>query len=221
MLILCGNAMTRKKIFHLFLLVALAFFSWLMLLICLQYIPVHFDVAFLRIKQQEIKMPHYQLAFFTHVYVSLFTILAGFTQFSHLLRKKYTRVHRGIGQLYVVIILFLAAPSGLILAWYAKAGVWSQLSFTTLSILWFLFTYLAFRKAVKKEFYEHKKFMYYSYALTLSAITLRLWKWLIANTVEWPPQETYIVVAWLGWTLNLGIAYMFIHYKRLKPKGYS
>ncbi len=199
--------MNKKIVLNIFILLVLAYFTWLMLLICMQYIPINFDVAFLRIKQQEIKLPHYQIAFFTHVYTSLFTILAGFTQFSKTIRTNCKKLHRTIGKLYVFIVLCFAAPSGLVLAFYAKAGFWSQLSFIILSVLWFAFTFLAFRKAVKKDFVAHKKFMYFSYALTLSAITLRLWKYIIANTLVLPPHETYIIVAWLAWTLNLLIAY--------------
>jgi uncharacterized membrane protein len=217
MKVLFGTAMNKKFIINILLLVALAFFTWLMLLICIQYIPIDFDVAFLRIKQEQIKMPHYQIAFFTHVYTSLFTILAGFTQFSDYLRKKYSALHRNIGKLYIFIILFLAAPSGLVLACYAKGGFWSQLSFIILSVLWFVFTWVAFRKALKKDFVAHKKYMYYSYALTLSAITLRLWKYIIANTLAWPPHETYIIVSWLAWTLNLALAYFLLKSKNDIP----
>lgn len=206
--------MNKKTIFNILVLTTLAFFSWLMLLICIQYIPINFDVAFLRIKQTEIQNTHYQIAFFTHVYTSLFTILAGFTQFSAWFRKKYTPAHRIIGKIYVYLILFLAGPSGLVLAYYAKGGFWSQLSFIILSILWLTFTFLAIRKAVQKDFRSHKKFMYFSYALTLSAISLRLWKYIIANTLALPPHETYIIVAWLAWTLNLAVAYFL--FKREK-----
>jgi len=208
--------MNKKLIINIIALLVLVFFSWLMLLICLQYIPINFDVAFLRIKQQEIQIPHYQVAFFAHVYTSLFTILAGFTQFSTWLRRKYTKLHRTIGKAYVFIILLLAGPSGLVLAYYAKGGFWSQLSFIILSIFWLVFTFLAFRTALKKDFVAHKKFMFYSYALTLSAISLRLWKWIIANTIALPPHETYIIVAWLAWTLNLIVAYVLFKYQYRK-----
>ncbi len=207
MRILFGNVMSKKRMLNITVLAALAFFFWLMLLICIQYVPINFDVAFLRIKQTEIQHPHYQVAFFTHVYTSLFTLLAGLTQFSSLFRKKFTLAHRSIGKIYIYLILLLAGPSGMVLAYYAKGGFWSQLSFILLSCLWMLFTFLALRKTIQKKFETHKKFMYFSYALTLSAITLRLWKYIIANTIALPPHETYIIVSWLAWTLNLVVAY--------------
>jgi hypothetical protein len=42
-----------------------------------------------------------------------------------------------------------------------------------------------------------------SYALTLSAVTLRLWKWGIVAVFAPPPMDTYRLVAWLGWLGNL------------------
>ena len=49
-----------------------------------------------------------------------------------------------------------------------------------------------------------------SYALTLSAITLRGWKFLIANTTELPPMNIYQIVAWSGWVINLIIVEYYI-----------
>jgi hypothetical protein len=56
-----------------------------------------------------------------------------------------------------------------------------------------------------------------SYALTLSAITLRAWKYAITNTVEVPPMDVYRAVAWLGWVVNLGVAEYIIY--RLRKKS--
>ena len=55
-----------------------------------------------------------------------------------------------------------------------------------------------------------------SYALTLSAITLRAWKFGINNSFELPPMDVYRAVAWLGWVVNLGIAELIIY--RLKNR---
>jgi hypothetical protein len=71
-------------------------------------------------------------------------------------------------------------------------------------------------KAKKLDFKSHKNYMIRSYALTLSAITLRAWKFLIMNLFEFPPMDVYRTVAWLGWGLNLIIAEYFIFKKRVE-----
>lgn len=50
-----------------------------------------------------------------------------------------------------------------------------------------------------------------SFALTLSAITLRCWKVFFANFTDIPPMDRYRLIAWLGWTLNLLIAEWYIY----------
>ncbi len=182
---------------------AIGYFSYLMLLITLQYIPINFDVAFLRLKQNEIARVHYQYAFFFHVYASFVVLITGISQFSDYLRARYKTFHRMLGKMYVVLVLLVASPSGLIMAFYANGGISSQLSFTIMAVLWFFFTYKAYQYARNRKWTLHKKFMLRSYALTLSAISLRLFKWIIVSTVAWPPMDTYRFVAWAGWMVNL------------------
>lgn len=50
------------------------------------------------------------------------------------------------------------------------------------------------------------EFMIRSYALTLSAITLRAWKMGLANFTDIAPMDRYRIVAWLGFVLNLLLA---------------
>jgi hypothetical protein len=79
-----------------------------------------------------------------------------------------------------------------------------------LSFLWLYFTSVALIKAKNKEYKAHQRFMIRSYALTLSAITLRIWKFLIMNYLEIPPMDVYRIVAWLGWGLNIILAEWYI-----------
>lgn len=185
--------------------ILIGYFSYLMILITWQYIPIDFKAAFLNIKQDVIGLKHYQWAFFTHVYSSIFVLLIGLPQFSTLIRLKAQLIHRYLGLIYVGLILFVSSPSGLIMAYYANGGWGSKTSFILQAILWFYFTYKAFSAAKKHDWSLHQKMMIRSYALTLSAISLRLFKWGIVQTLEWPPMDTYKLVAWLGWTFNLAV----------------
>ena len=55
-----------------------------------------------------------------------------------------------------------------------------------------------------------------SYALTLSAITLRVWKYLIVLAFEPPPMDVYRLVAWLGFVPNVLFAEWWIRRVRKK-----
>ena len=62
--------------------------------------------------------------------------------------------------------------------------------------------------------------MILSYALTLSAFTLRAWKYGINNTFVFPPMDVYRAVAWLGWVPNILLAEFLIwRYRRIHHRG--
>jgi len=193
---------------------SLSYFTYLMILITIQYIPIKFDTAFLNIKQEEIKIQYYQIAFFSHVYTSIFVLISGITQFSKYLRNRFPVYHKILGKLYVFLILFIAAPSGFIMALHANGGVFSKISFSTQALLWFWFTYKAFKYIQKRKWINHQNFMLRSFALTLSAISLRLFKWIIVSTIELPPMDTYKIVSWLGGLFNLILVEIYLMNKK-------
>ena len=197
------------------LILIYAWFCWLMVTITIQYIPINLDVAFLRIKQDYIGFLHYQIAFFTHVFSAILVLLAGFTQFSKTIRTKYFWAHQWSGWMYVLITLVLAAPSGLILAVYANGGWSAQIGFSLLAILWFVFTIIAVHKARQKDIIAHRNWMWRSFALALSAITLRAWKYILVALFQPRPMDVYRMVAWLGWVINLVIIEWIIYKKKV------
>ena len=174
--------------------------------ITVAYIPYNTDVGFLRIKQQYIGNDSWRTAFFIHVYASIWVLFAGFTQFSRRLLKKNPRLHRMFGYIYVTDVLLITGPAGLLMGFYANGGLPSRIAFVTLAVLWIFFTAMALVRARQKDYKSHRAFMIRSYALTISALTLRAWKYAITNTWELPPMDVYRAVAWLGWVPNLLIA---------------
>ena len=192
------------------LLLILGFFSVLMIRITLPYLAFDDHVAFLRIKQWIIHNPVWKSAFYIHVTTSSFCLIAGFTQFSKTLRTRLPAIHRYAGWLYASVIILFAGPSGFIMSLYANGGLLSQTAFTTLSLLWIFFTIQAFRFVKQGNFMAHRNYMIRSFALTLSAITLRAWKFVIVLAFRPQPMDAYMLVAWLGWVPNLLVAEWYI-----------
>jgi uncharacterized membrane protein len=204
---------TSSQYIDFILLGLLAFFIYPMARITMQYIPYNTDVGFLQIKQEYIDIDFWRGAFFIHVYSSFFVLAAGFTQFSKQLLKIRPTLHRKLGYAYVLNILCITGPASLIMGFYANGGIYSRIGFVLLSILWLWFTYNAVSYAKQKKFKLHKAYMIRSFALTLSAITLRAWKYAITNTWELPPMDVYRMIAWLGWGVNLIVAEIYIRKK--------
>ncbi|MEO8000819.1 MAG: DUF2306 domain-containing protein [Arenimonas sp.] len=196
-------------------LVVLAIFCYLMLQIILRYVSFDTDASFLQIKQDYIGNKVWLTAFYVHVFSSLFALLAGLTQFSKKIRSYYPRVHRWVGRIYVLDILLVTGPAGLLMSFYANGGLGSRLAFLILSILWWYVTLQAWRAAVARDFARHRAFMLRSYALTLSAITLRLWKLGMAHYFGLPPMEIYRVAAWLGFVPNYLLVEIYLYRVRI------
>lgn len=193
-----------------FILLVYLYFFYLMLLITAQYVPFKNDVAFLGIKQDYVHLPHYIIAFAIHVFSSILVLLAGFTQFSPVIRKKFPKIHKRMGWLYAIVVVMLSGPSGLLIGIYANGGLSSRIAFCLLAILWIAFTIIAVLKIFKKQVFLHRVWMIRSFALALSAITLRAWKFLLVAVFHPKPMDVYQVVAWLGWVLNLIVAELII-----------
>ena len=184
-----------------------AYFFILMLQITLRYIPAGSEIAFLQIKQTEVNsIKAYLPIFYIHVYSAIFVLFAGFTQFNSKIQSGYKRVHRVLGYFYAAVVLLLAAPSGIFIGCFANGGIISKVSFVLLGILWFYFTIKAIILILKRDVINHKKYMWRSFALTCSAITLRLWKVILVYLFHPAPMDVYQIIAWLGWIPNLLLA---------------
>ena len=80
-----------------------------------------------------------------------------------------------------------------------------------LGIGWLVFTALAYYHIRQKNIELHRNFMIRSYAFTLSAVTLRGWMF-VFSWFYMDYYTSYLIVAWLSWSLNLAIAELIIFY---------
>jgi hypothetical protein len=121
-------------------------------------------------------------------------------------------VHRWLGRLYAYVVVYLSGPSGLIIGLYANGGISSRIAFCLLAVLWVVFTLLALQAMRQRNIKAHAHWMIRSYALALSAITLRAWKVAIIAALHPHPMDAYRTVAWLGWVGNLAAAELLIYW---------
>ena len=142
------------SILKILLIIGFGYFFWLMLKITLEYVPLDPNVSFLMIKQTEVQdRPEYLWFFYTHVYTSIFVLLAGFLA---ILRKDFRlkNFHINAGKIYIFLILLFAAPSGIYMGIFANGGFLSKISFVILGSLWWFSTFKAYQLARKKKFKE-------------------------------------------------------------------
>ena len=173
-------------------------------------------VGFLRFKQDYIHILWWKTAFYTHVFSIIFALLAGFTQFSNHILQRHHRLHRLVGKIYTVDVLFINFPATMIMAFYANGFLPTRAAFVILDCLWFWFTLKAVIAIQKRNVTAHKQFMVRSYALTLSAVTLRTWKIIITAFVHIDPLPLYMIDAWMGFVPNLLLAEWIIKKQKIK-----
>ncbi|MFB6455396.1 DUF2306 domain-containing protein [Chitinophaga sp. Hz27] len=205
-------AITILRLITLYLLLSVA--TILMLNTVLQYVSFKDNVGFLQYKQAYLHIGIWKLAFYTHVFSSILTLAAGFTQFMPSILQENKKLHRLIGRIYAWDILLINFPAGFIMAIYANGMLPSKIAFVVLDYLWAWFTLKAILAAKKGNIQLHKEFMIRSYALTLSAITLRTWKVVLGNTLVPDPELLYKIDAWLGFVPNILLAEWYIRNNR-------
>jgi uncharacterized membrane protein len=174
------------------------------------YLNGNIDVGFLLTKQHILHVDIWRYAFYAHITFSLPVLLFGFLQLSEQLRLKFPGTHRFIGKFYIGAIVLISAPSGLIMGIFANGGLPAKFSFILLSILWWYFSFMAYRSIRLGQVEKHRAFVYRSFALTLSAITLRTYVFLIPKIILIRGHDLYVMVSWLSWVPNLLIAELII-----------
>lgn len=154
------------------------------------------------------------LGFYTHITFGGLALLSGCTQFLPRLRQKRLGLHRSLGKAYVVSVL-LSGTAGLGIAFAASGGLFAQLGFGALAVLWLYTTIQAYLTIKRKEVTLHQHWMMRSYALCFAAVTLRLWLPLFLGALSMRFSEAYPIIAWLCWVPNLMVAEWII--RRAKP----
>jgi uncharacterized membrane protein len=193
----------RKILYYAFALGVLAF-SFIMLTKVIPYLSFERAINFLGTKTDEVlDKTHFMWAFYIHITSSLLVMPLGILQFSTYIARHKPSLHRILGKVYVVVILALAAPSGLVLASYANAGLAAKVGFTLQSLVWWVVTYIAWQEATQKRWLNHTHAMLRSFAVTLAAMSLRTESYIMYYYLDTKPIETYLTVTWLSWVGNL------------------
>jgi uncharacterized membrane protein len=156
----------------------------------------------------------------THAGFAATALLTGAVQFSRKVRQRHPTVHRVTGRVYVAGCL-LGAPAGLILSLGSAAGPIAAAGFGTLSILWFVTSAIGWQRASARQYLDHRRWMIRSWALTLSAVTLRLYLPL-SEMADLPEMPAYRAISFLCWVPNLLVAEVLLWWetnKFLEQKG--
>ena len=145
---------------------------------------------------------------FIHVAGAVTALLLGSVQFIPALRNGRTPPHRWVGRVYVLGVL-IGGVAGLILSTRSFAGPIATAGFGSLAVLWIGFTLLGWRAAVQGRFADHRRWIIRSWALTLAAVTLRIYLPLV-QVFDLDFLPWYRAISFLAWVPNLMLAEVWL-----------
>jgi len=143
-----------------------------------------------------------------HVGGAVTALVVGSMQFLPRLRRKASPPHRWTGRVYVVACL-VGGVAGLVLAPGSFAGPIASAGFGGLALLWIGVTIMGWRAATQGRFADHRRWMIRSWALTLAAVTLRLYLPLVM-ILDLPFLPWYRAISFLAWVPNLIAAELWL-----------
>jgi uncharacterized membrane protein len=152
-----------------------------------------------------------------HAAAAATALLVAPMQFRSRLRARRPGLHRVLGRVYVTGCL-IGGAAGMVLAFGASTGPVSTAGFGLLALLWVVATSQAWRLAMRRNLVSHREWMIRSFALTLAAVTLRLY----LPVAQWLPVEfdaAYRAISFLCWVPNLVVAEVYLRRRRRAREG--
>ncbi len=147
------------------------------------------------------------LAAWGHMIGGGIALLIGPFQFNKLIRRKSISRHRIMGRIYLAAVVF-AGVGSLVMAPQATGGLPATLGFGSLGVLWLITGVMAYTTIRNGDTAGHRRWMIRNYALTLAAVTLRIYLPLaMVSGLSFVPA--YIAISWLCWVPNVLVAEWF------------
>ena len=148
-----------------------------------------------------------------HVVCGILALAIGPFQFVGAIRRRFVRVHRSLGAVYIASCTGLGL-SGLVLATTSYPSWVTSLGFGLLGLSMLLTTWTALRMVLAGRYGDHRRWMIRSFSLTLAAVSLRIMTPLYgllsgAGLVSFSFATAYTWISWLCWVPNLLIAVWF------------
>ena len=151
-----------------------------------------------------------------HIAGGMAALLSGPWQFSAKLRARALNLHRWLGRTYLLSVA-LGSIAGFAMALVSQHGLPTHLGFGILAIFWFYTGLQAYLMVRRGNIAAHRRWMIRNFALTLAAVTLRLYLPFMLSALHWPFRTAYITVSWLCWIPNVLLAEWILR-RAIRPR---
>jgi Predicted membrane protein (DUF2306) len=190
--------------------IPVAGFSLLLIYNTVPYFTFDKDFTFIRERSFLFQSNMYNTCFYVHVAAGSLCIGTALIQFSRYILKNSKAIHRISGKIYVAVVLFLGAPTGLYMAFFAKGSFWERALFVFMAGWWFITTLYGLSTIHKRNIVAHKIWMMRSYAMAMTAVTFRVYH-LVFYIIGWDHLENYEISLWISVVGNMLFAEWIIY----------
>jgi uncharacterized membrane protein len=143
-----------------------------------------------------------------HIPTAIATILIGPLQFSTRFRRKYLRLHRLFGKIYVICVM-IAAPAAVGIARNVPTTLF--LAAVTQAVLWVFLTLAAFITARNRQVAQHRRWMIRSYGVGCTIFVLTRVTGFIPGIQISPDQLSFNIMLFIILSLALPEFYFGWH----------
>lgn len=203
----------RKSVnvfFRMLFWIPVTVFSILLVYNTLPYFSFSGNFSFIKERGILFRNGLYNACFYIHIFAGAVCISTALVQFSRYILKKSKAIHRWSGRLYVFVVLFLGAPTGFYMAFFAKGSFWERVLFMFMAVFWFITTYYGLSTILKKNVLAHKIWMVRSYAMAMTAVTFRIYH-IVFYLLNWGHLENYELSLWISVVGNMLFAEWIIY----------
>jgi Predicted membrane protein (DUF2306) len=165
------------------------------------YFSPDFRVDFLRGRESYF-FGGYRWAFYAHLISGPVALLLGMALVGDSLRRRSPAWHRASGRIQVLVVAFMVAPSGLVMAFHSAAGPAGGVALGVLAILTAATALIGARMAMLRRFAEHRRWMWRCFLLLGSSVVLRVGVGL-ATVLGATPWWIDPVATWSSWIVPL------------------
>lgn len=190
--------------------IPVAGFSLLLIYNTLPYFSFNKNFDFIKERDLLFQSSLYKTCFYLHIAAGALCIGTALIQFSRYILKKSKAIHRISGKIYVGVVLFLGAPTGLYMAFFAKGSFWERCLFMFMAGWWFTTTLWGLNTIHKRNVIAHKVWMMRSYSMAMTAVTFRVY-YIILYMLDWKLLENYQFSLWVSVVGNMLIAEWIIY----------
>lgn len=164
------------------------------------YFPANFELSDFLMGRQDHFHGLYQAAFYLHIICGPIALVSSGILIASGGSPRFSKIHRQLGRVLALLVVFGILPSGLVMSAYAITGPIAGLGFAGLAIATATCALIAIYHAVQRRFCVHRRWAIRVFILLCSPILLRF----VSTGMSAAGLEedwAYQLNAWLCWIL--------------------